>query len=569
MAIKICNTEHFEKLRSEGGYYVDKTGILEKLLAEVPEAALFTRPRRFGKSLFMSMLNNFFDMRKNSRSIFSGLKISESRDLCNKWMNKYPVIFMTLKRVGGDRYLSAMKNTRDLIEDVASLHDYVLKSRRVKLQDKRDFKKLMNNESNDENELRDELYDALLVITRGVYRATGKQCIVLIDEYDHPLSIAHENGYYDKMVMFMREFLGNGLKTNPYIKLGIVTGIMRVAKESLFTDVNNIDCYDMENSKYADLFGFTQAEVDEMLVGAGFEEKRDIIKQWYDGYQFGNHSGIYNPWSILKYLDSLNEDPSSRPKAWWVDTGRNSLPRDYAAKLPEEAAIAANLAALSAGYGVPAKINGSMNYDNVYQDIDNFWSLLYMSGYLGKTDDRSRCPENVNGDECVLVIPNQEVHEVFENEVEGWFKRHVPAGGRLEVYEHVWAQDSQGVERCLNELLVGSSFRTSLELHYHGMMYALFRLGYRSTVAEGESGKGYFDLLVPDRDNSRVALMELKRATSRETMEELAVEALKQIEERGYDARVRAEGCYRTILHVGVVFFEKSARVVFRDASTS
>lgn len=560
MAVKIRNTENFDTLRQAGGYYVDKTGFLEKFLESPSDASLFTRPRRFGKTLLMSMLASFFDITRNSRQFFVGLKVSQNEALCGKWMNQYPVIFLTLKDIEKPSFERALARIHVLIRTFCNQHKYLLTSEKVGDDDKDYIRQYLDRKSDE-----DTLELALQVLTRAMSCHYDKPAIMLIDEYDVPVAKAVENGFYNEMIRFMRGFLSGALKTNDHLKFGILTGALRITKESVFTGLNNLDCFDIATSRYADVFGFTQGEVDQLLSDAGLEEKRDALKEWYDGYHFGDHSDIYCPWSIMKYLADVQSAPKEKPKAYWVGTSSNELPRDFARRLPAEEDVQGKIAALLGGNAIAVKLNPNMNYIDVLKNANNFWTLLHLTGYLTLTSRAELYEGEKNAKDCLLVIPNKEVREVFQEEMEAWFADILPVNRQTALYRALWAQDVQGLEEQLTALLVGTSFHDAKESYYHGMMFGLLAMKYGDTISNGESGQGLYDIVVRDSENGRAAVLEFKRASSVEQMDKGVRHALEQIKRNDYDVRLRAKGC-KTILHVGIAFCQKSARVGFEVA---
>lgn len=560
MAVKIRNTENFDTLRQAGGYYVDKTGFLEKFLESPSDASLFTRPRRFGKTLLMSMLASFFGITRNSRQFFAGLKVSQNEALCGKWMNQYPVIFLTLKDIEKPSFERALARIHVLIRTFCNQHKYLLTSEKVGDDDKDYIRQYLDRKSDE-----DTLELALQVLTRAMSCHYDKPAIMLIDEYDVPVAKAVENGFYNEMIRFMRGFLSGALKTNDHLKFGILTGALRITKESVFTGLNNLDCFDIATSRYADVFGFTQGEVDQLLSDAGLEEKRDALKEWYDGYHFGDHSDIYCPWSIMKYLADVQSAPKEKPKAYWVGTSSNELPRDFARRLPAEEDVQGKIAALLGGNAIAVKLNPNMNYIDVLKNANNFWTLLHLTGYLTLTSRAELYEGEKNAKDCLLVIPNKEVREVFQEEMEAWFADILPVNRQTALYRALWAQDVQGLEEQLTALLVGTSFHDAKESYYHGMMFGLLAMKYGDTISNGESGQGLYDIVVRDSENGRAAVLEFKRASSVEQMDKGVRHALEQIKRNDYDVRLRAKGC-KTILHVGIAFCQKSARVGFEVA---
>lgn len=552
MAVKIRNTENFDTLRQAGGYYVDKTVFLEKFLESPSDASLFTRPRRFGKTLLMSMRASFFDITRNSRQFFADLKVSQNEALCGKWMNQYPVIFLTLKDIEKPSFERALARIHVLIRTFCNQHKYLLTSEKVGDDDKDYIRQYLDRKSDE-----DTLELALQVLTRAMSCHYDKPAIMLIDEYDVPVAKAVENGFYNEMIRFMRGFLSGALKTNDHLKFGILTGALRITRESVFTGLNNLDCFDIATSRYADVFGFTQGEVDQLLSDAGLEEKRDALKEWYDGYHFGGHSDIYCPWSVMKYLADVQSVPREKPKAYRVGTSSNGLPRDFARRLPAEEDVQGRIAALLGGNAIAVKLNPNMNYIDDLKNASNFWTLLHLTGYLTLTSRAELYEGEKNAKDSLLVIPNKEVREVFQEEMEAWFADILPVNRQTALYRALWAQDIQGIEEQLTALLSGTGFRDVKESSYHGMMFGLLAMKYGDTISNGGSGKGLYDIVVRDSENGRAAVLEIRRASSAEQMDEGVRHALRQIRRNDYDVRLRAKGC-RTILHVGIAFCQKS-----------
>ncbi len=589
--LNIMPCVNFAKMRKDDGCYVDKTWFIEKFLQNPArpgkfrtssEVALFTRPRRFGKTLFMNMLAEFFDNQKNSKDIFAGLQVSKNEQLCQGWMNKFPVIFLSFKDEKKKNFDSALGSIWERICKICVKNKYLLTSERVDDDDKEKIKRYIEwsinentlkdiSQGSEKDTLRVRLQDilqvALQVLTNAMACHYEKEVILLIDEYDVPLASAWENNYYENMINFMREFYSRALKENNVLGFAILTGILRVAKESIFSGLNNVQCYDIKQKKYEDLFGFTQSEVDNLLGGAGLEDKRDIIREWYDGYHFGRRADIYNPWSIMQHLAVLQDDPLIEPDAYWVNTSSNDIVIALIRKLAEDETIRAKLFALRGGNPIAAKINPEMTYRDIFAEADNLWTLLYLSGYLTDAKDPAGYPRKVDTDETILVVPNREIATIFERELNVWIDKLLPKEKRDALFDALWEQNVQAFEMTLNGLLVGSGVQDQKELYYHGMMFGILRLGYKEVVSSGEGGMGFYDLLVVDRESSRAAVLELKRVASANELEQYAGKALKQIEDRSYDARVRAEGSCKTILHVGIAFCDKKAKVLFKDAS--
>ena len=570
MPVNIVNTEQFTELRQSYGYYVDKTGFLLQFLKDPTDAARFrspssvsliTRPRRFGKTLFLSMLASFFDVTKSSRDLFTGLKVAENEALCKEWMNKYPVVSLTLKGIDAANFELALSDIQLLIREFCSQHKYLLLSERVTQEDKDDIQMFLQRKADISL-----LGLALRTLTRTLSCYYDKPVILLIDEYDVPVAKAAERGYYDEMILFMRVFLSNALKTNPYLKCGILTGALRITKESIFTGLNNLDCFDIVNPSYADVFGFTQCEVDQLLADAGLEEKRDALREWYDGYHFGDRSDIYCPWSIMKYLADVQRVPKAKPQAYWVGTSGNELTKGFRGHVP--ASIQDDMVLLAEGKSIAASINPALNYNQVYAKKDNFWTLLYLTGYLTPSSDSADCVVAPGPGQTVLAIPNREVREAFESEIKAWFDDIAPEDDLLDdFFQPFWDGDATKFEQELHErLLLSSSFRDYRyrEYFYHSLLLGIFMLKYTVT-SNREAGNGVFDLTVVNNDKNIAAVIEVKRADSEKELEACVEKALLQIEERQYDAELASKG-YATILHWGMAFFRKTCKMGVRRA---
>ena len=570
MPVNIVNTEQFTELRQSYGYYVDKTGFLLQFLQDPTDTtrfrspssvSLFTRPRRFGKTLFLSMLASFFDVTKSSRDLFAGLKVAENEKLCGEWMNQYPVILLSLKDVDKPTFERALARIHVLIRTFCSQHKYLLSSDKVSDEDKDYIRQYLGSKTDE-----DTLELALQVLTRALSCYYDKQTIVLIDEYDVPVAKAAGRDYYDDMIRFMRGFLSGALKTNPSLKLGILTGALRITKESIFTGLNNLDCFDIANPRYADIFGFTQCEVDQLLADAGLEEKRREIQEWYDGYHFGDRSDIYCPWSIMKYLADVQSIPGEKPQAYWVGTSGNELTRGFRGHTP--ASIQDDMVLLAEGKSIAASINPALNYNQVYAKKDNFWTLLYLTGYLTPSSDSADCVVAPGPGQTVLAIPNREVREAFESEIKAWFDDIAPEDDLLDdFFQPFWDGDATKFEQELHErLLLSSSFRDYRyrEYFYHSLLLGIFMLKYTVT-SNREAGNGVFDLTVVNNDKNIAAVIEVKRADSEKELEACVEKALLQIEERQYDAELASKG-YATILHWGMAFFRKTCKMGVRRA---
>ena len=566
----LAGADNFAKLRLENCYYVDKTDFLLDFLSNrSAEVTLITRPRRFGKTLLMSMLSEFFDIRKKGNyKLFAGLKISANEELCREWMNQHPVLFLSLKGVENPTYARTLTRLQQVIADLCRLHRYLLTSEKVEPEDKEALQKYLKQEANE-----DELAHSLAVLSSALASHRGKPVIVLIDEYDVPAAYAADNGFHDEMIGFMRNFLGDVLKGNPVLNFAVLTGCLRITREDIFTGLNNLKCYGISDNKYVDSFGFTQAEVDTLLADAGLSSRREEIKSWYDGYCFGDNQEIYCPWSILNYVLDLQEKVVTSPKPYWLHSSANALVVQFL----KETTLRANdeVAQLLAHEAIVKSINTSPTYNELKSSADNFWSLLYMTGYLTRVSEERlqelSLPLNPYMDEMALVIPNEEIRKVFAKEVITWFRDSVTVTEREALTAALWQADADRLARKLEEILEqhvscrdlagAGSGHTVYENYYHGLLTGYFLASYAKTYSNLEAGHGYYDIQVTDTANGRGCIMEIKRAASEtDDLALLAEQGLRQIAEKKYDARLLATPGISTVLHWSFAFCKKSCQ---------
>lgn len=544
--------ENFAEIRRGKYCYIDKTGFLNDFLPLPAKVSLFTRPRRFGKTLFMSMLAEFFDIAKDSRELFAGLTISASEELCAQWMNQYPVIFLSLKDVDKPSYARAVMRFQEEITDFCKNHMFLLSSERVAKEDKVRLQKYLVSEADE-----DTIGLSLKTLIRAMASHYGKPVIVLIDEYDVPVAKAEANGFYDGMINFMRGVLSSALKTSQgSLLFAVLTGCLRITKESIFTGLNNLKCFGISDSRFADAVGFTQAEVDKLLADAGLSARKEEVKAWYDGYCFGSKQEIYCPWSIMNYVSDVLAEPDTPPQAYWLHTSNNELVRRLIANNPAD--LTDNIDSLLAGDFLPAHISVAPSYNNLTSSPENIWTLLYYTGYLTKASKGVADKLLLPGSSFDLLrIPNKEVASIFNEELKEWFSRHLTIAQRTDLYQAFWAPNAERfVEMLSQTLLVSISMYDYKEHFYHGMLTGLFISTRAQTVSNLEAGEGRSDILV--RDGGMAAVIEVKRTKNAEELPSLVEKGMKQLVDNKYDALFRANPFVRTILHWSIAFCKKS-----------
>ena len=545
--------DDFGKLRREDFYYIDKTGLIRDLLNNWGEVNLFTRPRRFGKTLNMSMLKCFFEI-GTDKTLFDGLEISQETALCEEYMGKYPVIFISLKGVDGLTYELAIERFKTIIqEETIRLHSLLQED----LLSSFDRKKLSQIENREVPEK--EIPDSLKFLSRILYTCFGKKAILLIDEYDVPLDKAFQHGYYNEMVLLIRGLFGQVLKTNEFLQFAVLTGCLRVSKESIFTGLNNFDVNSIVDVEHDEQFGFTDSEVQRLLEDYGLNERAGIVKEWYDGYRFGN-ANIYCPWDVIKYTKKLLADPYAEPEAFWINTSGNDLVKRFIDKADKTTQN--EIERLIAGEAIEKAIRLDLTYNELDASIANLWSVLFTTGYLTQTG------RAVNG-VYKLVIPNREVREVFILQIQEWFKETTLAdSARINRFCAAFpAGDVSTIQDMLHDYLWDSisvrdtAVRTSMkENFYHGMVLGLLRSqGNWLIQSNAETGEGYSDISVSTPARTGIVI-ELKYANDGD-LEAACAEALKQIEEKKYAVGLQRQGM-KTIIRYGIAFWEKECMVV-------
>ena len=537
----------FAKIRDRKYYYVDKTKLISDLLEEeTAEVTLITRPRRFGKTMAMSMLAHFFDIRKDSKTMFQGLKIAENTELCDEWMNQWPVLFLSFRRVDGLNFQSAYGMLQATITDVCEDHLYLLDSPQVSAYPKEVMDRLLRGTAFEK-----ETKGSLLMLTKMMEAHYGKPAILLIDEYDVPIAKASANGYYDEMLDVMKGIL-QALKDNGALRFAVITGCLRIAKESIFTGTNNFVSDTISSSHLNEYFGFTQEEVDQILIDADQTDHAEDVKAWYDGYHFGELD-VYCPWDVMNYLRDLRKNPKTKPASYWRNTSDNAIIRsfiDYAGENIHE-----KMETLLAGGYIIQKIREDLTYDYLHSSEENLWSILYSTGYLTQVRGEELPP-----DTAALMLPNAEIRQIFETTVQEWFDDSARKENRTALFDAVWSGDIETLTEEMNELLRKTiSYHDYKEDFYHAFLAGIFTGAGYSVDSNRERGEGRSDVVVRNSSKGRVVLFEAKYAKTLDSLEASCDAALQQIEERQY-AKDFADD-YDDILCYGIAFYKKRCLV--------
>ncbi len=547
--------DNFEKLRRNNFYYIDKTKLIEQTLTNWSEVTLFTRPRRFGKTLNMSMMRSFFEI-GTDRSLFDDLYISQNKVLCDEHMGKYPVIFLTLKGVEGLTFADAKMMLKSILSTEMDRHYYLKTSEALTDEDKTYFVKMLTG--TDEN-----INDSLRKLSQLLYKHYGQKVVIIIDEYDVPLDKAYQNGYYNEMVSLIRGLFGQALKTNDYLQFAILTGCLRISKESIFTGLNNFKVLSIMDSRFDEQFGFTDNEVKELLTAYNLDSHFTEIKEWYDGYHFGN-ADVYCPWDVINYVDQLKFDPTSKPQDYWSNSSGNAIVRSFIDKADVQTKD--EIERLIAGDFIEKEISQELTYDELDKSIANLWSVLFTTGYLTK--------QGVTEDGKVrLSIPNKEIKNLFIKKIREWFSDTTSNDGKtLEEFCNAFVEkNTEKIEQLFGDYLWNTiSIRDTAvakdkkENFYHGILLGL--LGYKASwliKSNTESGIGYSDILVEVPDNRTGIVIELKYAENGD-MDTACSEALKQIEEKSYVDKLKQDGM-RNFIKYGIACFKKDCKVVVSE----
>ena len=545
--------DQFDKLIKSGFYYVDKTRLIEQLLQNWGEVNLFTRPRRFGKTLNMSMLKSFFEIGAD-KTLFDQLYIAANKELCEEHMGQYPVIFLSLKGVDGLNFEEAKSMLKITIRTEAQRHYELKKSEKVSEENRKLFNDILSGQD-------ERIEDSLRMLSQILFEHYGKKSIILIDEYDVPLDKAFQHGYYKEMVSLLRGMFGQALKTNEFLQFAVLTGCLRVSKESIFTGLNNFKVLSIADVRFDEQFGFTDGEVRKLLKDYDLEDYFSEAKEWYDGYHFGN-ADIYCPWDVINYVEHLQYDPEAEPEAFWINSSGNDLVKRFVAKADQTTKD--EIEQLIAGDVIEKKIRQDLTYDEIDQSIDNLWSVLFTTGYLTQTGRAERGIYK-------LMIPNKEVREVFIDQIQQWFDQTVVNDeDRMSSFYQSFAQGkAKDVQDQLTSILAETisildtkARNEEKENFYHGMMLGLLRNRRNWIVRSNvESGEGFVDILIKPEDPDEGILIELKYSKTFDGLEKACERAMEQIKDRRYDEALREEGrCH--ILAYGIAFCKKRCKVV-------
>ncbi len=552
--------EDFERIRKDGFYYIDKTGFIRDLLENMAYVNLFTRPRRFGKTLNMSMLKHFFET-GSDRTLFDGLEISGEKELCDGYFGKFPLISISLKNAEGDTFDKAKKKLRSIIGNEAVRFSFLSDSDRLHETERQQYGKLIELDEAGEFAMSEELLEnSLLMLSRFLQKHYGQKTVVLIDEYDVPLDRAYQSGYYEAMVDFIRSLFGQVLKTNSSLYFAVLTGCLRISKESIFTGLNNFKVYTIKDVRYREYFGFTDAEVRQMLEYYGFTGQYTAMKEWYDGYLFGN-SGIYCPWDVINYCGDLYDKSVTEPQNYWVNTSSNSIVRRFIDKA--DGTTRDEIERLVNGESIKKKIKQELTYRDLDSGIDNLWSVLFTTGYLTK------CGQD-DGVMTSLVIPNKEIRWIFQEQIQEWFAAETRKDTQmLEIFCRAFEEnDAAAIEKGFTSYLRktisirDNNVRKEMkENFYHGILLGLFAgMDGWKVRSNAESGEGYSDISVAVEEKEIGIIIEFKYAEDA-AFDKGCREALKQINDRKYEEMLIDDGM-TTIHKYGIACYKKRCRVI-------
>ena len=555
--------ENFQEIEKSGFYYVDKTKLIEQLFENWSKVNLFTRPRRFGKTLNMSMLKSFFEIGAD-RTLFDGLYISRNQKLCEEYMGKYPVIFLSLKEIDGLSFEAAKYRLTELIGVEAERFAFLADSEKLTENERSKYRAIIHLVNGKYSMDEDMLVSSLQTLSQLLCRHYGQKAIILIDEYDVPLDKAFQHGYYKEMVSLIRGLFGQALKANDDLQFAVLTGCLRVSKESIFTGLNNFKVYAADDVRYEEEFGFTNEEVKKLLANYNLQEHFEKVKEWYDGYHFGD-ADIYCPWDVINYVDDLLSDPNVQPKSYWINSSGNDLVKHFIEQA--DTTTKDEIEQLIAGNAVEKRIRSDLTYDEIDNSIDNIWSVLFTTGYL------TRLGKAENG-VYKLIIPNQEVREVFVLQIREWFNQ-IVANNRASTDKINQGFLEGEVETIQQELTMFlgetiSVFDTKArneekEIFYHGILLGILK-NYSGWVVKSnrESGDGFADILLKPKNPDAGIIVELKYVRSLNDLDQACERALEQIEDRRYDTELREDG-RNDIFAYEIAFCRKRCKVVVKN----
>ena len=540
----------FEKIRKNDYYYVDKTELIQVLLKTEPaEITLFTRPRRFGKTLVMSMLASFFDIRRENRDLFKGLKVAKDQKLCQGWMNQWPVIFLSFKDVGGECFEDAYGLLQSVISQLYVEHTYLEESMEIDESYKDIFGRLKRRQGN-----KTDVQISLRVLMRMMQIYYGKQVILLIDEYDVPMAKAGNKAYYNEMLDVIGTMMSQALKDNTALKFSVITGCLRISKESIFTGTNNFVADTIADERFSNYFGFTNEEVQRLLEDTGNIKYQGQIKKWYDGYCFGK-TEIYCPWDVLCYLNKLAFESESEPENFWENTSHNDIIRTFLSC--EGMDVTDSFERLLAGETKEVEITDNLTYENLTDSEENLWSVLYLTGYLTK-DNR----QPLQGKSKVfLKIPNAEIMDIFRKSVVRWFDERIAVRDRSSLFKALWNEDVSSLSGLISDLLFETiSYHDYAESFYHAFLAGLFTNAGYIVESNYESGLGRPDLVIKNKKKRQAVIIEIKIADSMQSLQKSAEKAMDQIEDMRYADGIFARG-YQKVIKYGAAFYRKNCLI--------
>lgn len=541
--------DSFQEVRDGHYYYIDKTDFLKDLLDKPFKANLITRPRRFGKTLTMSMMEDFFDISRDSAEHFTDLNISKEVVLCEKWRNQWPVIFLTLKSIEGSSFENAYGMLEVLISGLCKSYAFLENSKKVDEDDQILFKKMKSQTSSLAN-----VKDSLYTLTRMLHAHYGKKVILLLDEYDVPLANASEHNYYKEMLELIRGLLGKALKTNEHLKFSVMTGCLRIAKESLFTGINNFVTDSITGDRFNECIGFTDREVEKILMDTGFSDHMAEVRTWYNGYRFGDVS-VYCPWDVLNHVTALQENPKQQPKNYWGSTSHNGAIYQFISR--EGLDVNQKFEALLSGGCITEEITDELTYDTLHSSEKNLWSLLYLTGYLTLAANQ---PDSCNENYVTLRIPNEEVKSIFKTAIVDWFNESMQLRDRKPLFHALWNGNAKAAADMISDILFDTiSYHDYKESYYHAFTAGIFSGAGYMVKSNYEDGTGRSDVVIKDRKNRRAIVIEIKHSKSEKLMEHDCDTALEQIRKKKYMKSV--ERGYRQVIAYGIAFFEKECKI--------